>query len=115
MKSDIELTQTHTLGENQVINILERGETFRLLGVWVSTHCNREAQFQQMMITHQIAKIVSQTLCTDKMINVIYHAVDIAKLAYLYTGQCLTSHQVNEIETLGGRIGTLQIAIFIVG
>lgn len=45
-----------------------------------------------------MAKIVGRKLCTDKMIKVVYRAVVLAKLAYLSTGQCLTSHQINQIE-----------------
>jgi len=54
-KSDLDRTKPITLDGNQVSNILERGEPFRLLGVWLSTHCNLEAQFQQMKMTsHQM-------------------------------------------------------------
>lgn len=78
---------------------MKNGEPFRILGVFLSTHCHRGLQVAQIQqLSHSIAQTVAPKLMTDKIARKLYCSVVLAKLVYLTTGQCLTDHEVNEIE-----------------
>ena len=98
-RSSEDLLQPITLVGVPVGTVLSEGEPFRLLGVWLSTHCLRHAQLAQMQQTVKaMSRTVASKLCTDKMIKVVYRAVVIPKIAYMSTGQCLSLSDLESLE-----------------
>jgi hypothetical protein len=79
--------------------ILDHGEPFRVLGVFLSTHCSRDQQIAEITrMSHQLAQILKPKLMTDKIVRYVFAKVVLAKLQYLATGQCLTDAEINQIE-----------------
>ena len=79
--------------------IYQRGEPFRVLGVWISTHCVRAEQIAQVQgAVHELARILGPKLATDKMVAAIFRSVVIPKALYPLTGICPTRDELDSIE-----------------
>jgi ribonuclease HI len=81
-------------------SILSAGESFRILGVWLSTHCLHHEQFLQLKeISHKAANILKRKVLTDKLISYIFNTVVLPRLLYKATHQCLSQDQLDIIES----------------